>query len=114
MTNVLLFVELLTFLILTDYHYSELIINHASKEHSGNYTCVPSNSQPASVVVHIFKGNSLVNVLLNQYSKLFFLGDHPAAMYHEHRSAAIDPHQHVWLAVFLLCVDTIVYFASFF
>ncbi|XP_038115818.1 uncharacterized protein LOC6030950 isoform X1 [Culex quinquefasciatus] len=79
-----------------DYHYSELIINHASKEHSGNYTCVPSNSQPASVVVHIFKG------------------DHPAAMYHEHRSAAIDPHQHVWLAVFLLCVDTIVYFASFF
>uniref|UniRef100_A0A8W7PNM0 Ig-like domain-containing protein n=1 Tax=Anopheles coluzzii TaxID=1518534 RepID=A0A8W7PNM0_ANOCL len=38
-----------------DFHYSELTISQASKEHSGNYTCVPSNSQPASVVVHIFK-----------------------------------------------------------
>ncbi|XP_055608088.1 uncharacterized protein LOC129755561 [Uranotaenia lowii] len=53
-----------------DFHYSELTINHATKERSGNYTCVPSNSQPASVVVHIFKG------------------DHPAAMYHEHRSSS--------------------------
>ena len=40
----------------TDFHYSELTILHTTKNHSGNYTCVPSNSQPASVVVHIFKG----------------------------------------------------------
>ncbi|XP_063698189.1 uncharacterized protein LOC134829122 [Culicoides brevitarsis] len=53
-----------------DFHYSELTIQHANKEHSGNYTCVPQNSQPASTIVHIFKG------------------DHPAAMYHEHRSSA--------------------------
>ncbi|KAG5677325.1 hypothetical protein PVAND_007093 [Polypedilum vanderplanki] len=51
-----------------DFHYSELTILHTTKNHSGNYTCVPSNSQPASVVVHIFKGDV-------------------AAMYHEHRSA---------------------------
>uniref|UniRef100_A0A182JFJ6 Ig-like domain-containing protein n=1 Tax=Anopheles atroparvus TaxID=41427 RepID=A0A182JFJ6_ANOAO len=58
-----------------DFHYSELTINQASKEHSGNYTCVPSNSQPASVVVHIFKG------------------DNPAAMYHEHRSSSTIPYR---------------------
>ncbi|KFB48348.1 AGAP005028-PA-like protein [Anopheles sinensis] len=59
----------------TDFHYSELTITQASKEHSGNYTCVPSNSQPASVVVHIFKG------------------DNPAAMYHEHRSSSTIPYR---------------------
>ncbi|XP_050074647.1 uncharacterized protein LOC126562242 [Anopheles maculipalpis] len=58
-----------------DFHYSELTISQASKEHSGNYTCVPSNSQPASVVVHIFKG------------------DNPAAMYHEHRSSSTIPYR---------------------
>lgn len=42
--------------VFADFHYSELTILHATKNHSGNYTCVPSNSQPASVVVHIFKG----------------------------------------------------------
>ncbi|CAO1303561.1 unnamed protein product [Diamesa tonsa] len=50
-----------------DFRYSELSIMHATKQNSGNYTCVPSNSQPASVMVHIFKGDV-------------------AAMYHEHRS----------------------------
>uniref|UniRef100_A0A182SE97 Ig-like domain-containing protein n=1 Tax=Anopheles maculatus TaxID=74869 RepID=A0A182SE97_9DIPT len=63
------------FLVRTDFHYSELTISQASKEHSGNYTCVPSNSQPASVVVHIFKG------------------DNPAAMYHEHRSSSTIPYR---------------------
>uniref|UniRef100_A0A336M9X6 CSON014215 protein n=1 Tax=Culicoides sonorensis TaxID=179676 RepID=A0A336M9X6_CULSO len=38
-----------------DFHNSELTILHANKEHSGNYTCVPQNSQPASTIVHIFK-----------------------------------------------------------
>jgi hypothetical protein len=44
----------------TDFHYSELTILHTTKNHSGNYTCVPSNSQPASVVVHIFKGEKFM------------------------------------------------------
>uniref|UniRef100_A0A1B0C875 Putative secreted protein n=1 Tax=Lutzomyia longipalpis TaxID=7200 RepID=A0A1B0C875_LUTLO len=50
----------------SDYNYSELTIMRATKQHSGNYSCVPSNSQPASVMVHIFKG------------------DNPAAMHHDH------------------------------
>ncbi|XP_058458635.1 uncharacterized protein LOC131435115 isoform X1 [Malaya genurostris] len=75
-----------------DFHYSELTINHATKERSGNYTCVPSNSQPASVVVHIFKG------------------DHPAAMYHEHRSSSAIPYRDKRLFEFVLCI--IVLFCS--
>lgn len=40
----------------SDYHYSELTILRATSKHSGNYSCVPSNALPASIVVHIFKG----------------------------------------------------------
>uniref|UniRef100_A0A1A9WQG9 Ig-like domain-containing protein n=1 Tax=Glossina brevipalpis TaxID=37001 RepID=A0A1A9WQG9_9MUSC len=47
-----------------DFQSSELMISRTRREHSGNYTCVASNTQPASVLVHIFKG------------------DNPAAMYH--------------------------------
>lgn len=39
-----------------DYRVSELTITGANKEHSGNYSCVPSRAQPAFVVVHVFKG----------------------------------------------------------
>lgn len=39
-----------------NFHNSELTILNTQEKHSGNYTCVPSNSQPASVLVHIFKG----------------------------------------------------------
>ena len=46
-------------LICIDYHYSELTILHTAKENSGNYTCAPQNSQPASTVIHIFKGKSI-------------------------------------------------------
>lgn len=35
---------------------STLLINSASPEHSGNYSCVPSNAQPASTYVHILNG----------------------------------------------------------
>ncbi|XP_070140770.1 uncharacterized protein dpr13 isoform X2 [Drosophila kikkawai] len=49
-----------------DFQSSELTIQRTRREHSGNFTCVASNTQPASVLVHIFKG------------------DHPAAMYHGH------------------------------
>uniref|UniRef100_A0A182YJ42 Ig-like domain-containing protein n=1 Tax=Anopheles stephensi TaxID=30069 RepID=A0A182YJ42_ANOST len=77
-----------------DFHYSELTISQASKEHSGNYTCVPSNSQPASVVVHIFKG------------------DNPAAMYHEHRSSSTIPYRDrletLWLLARFLMVLLVV------
>ncbi|XP_050092914.1 zwei Ig domain protein zig-8-like isoform X2 [Anopheles aquasalis] len=54
---------------------AELTINQATTEHSGNYTCVPSYSHPASVVVHIFNG------------------DNPAAMYHEDRNTTQTCHQ---------------------
>ncbi|XP_011181451.1 uncharacterized protein LOC105211624 [Zeugodacus cucurbitae] len=47
-----------------DFQSSELTIQRTRREHSGNFTCVASNTQPASVLVHIFKG------------------DNPAAMYH--------------------------------
>ncbi|CRL03708.1 CLUMA_CG016581, isoform A, partial [Clunio marinus] len=83
-----------------DSHYSELTILHTTKNHSGNYTCVPSNSQPASVIVHIFKGlckQESVEIvrgiiqnkhLFSKYSlALYFPGD-VAAMYHEHRSGS--------------------------
>lgn len=40
---------------------SELSINEAILEHSGNYTCVPSNAEPASVLVHIFKGINYID-----------------------------------------------------
>ncbi|EDW08963.2 uncharacterized protein LOC6579131 isoform X1 [Drosophila mojavensis] len=49
-----------------DFQSSELTIQRTRREHSGNFTCVASNTQPASVLVHIFKG------------------DNPAAMYHGH------------------------------
>ncbi|XP_030385447.1 uncharacterized protein LOC115632412 [Scaptodrosophila lebanonensis] len=49
-----------------DFQSSELTILRTRREHSGNFTCVASNTQPASVLVHIFKG------------------DNPAAMYHGH------------------------------
>lgn len=41
---------------ISDYHYSELTIQRTNREHSGNYSCVASNAQPAFVLVHIFKG----------------------------------------------------------
>ncbi|XP_012154852.1 ras guanine nucleotide exchange factor V [Ceratitis capitata] len=38
-----------------DFQSSELTIQRTRREHSGNFTCVASNTQPASVLVHIFK-----------------------------------------------------------
>lgn len=37
---------------------SWLEVPHASDRHSGNYTCEPSNAQPARVLVHVFKGDN--------------------------------------------------------
>ncbi|XP_055326653.1 uncharacterized protein LOC129580343 [Sitodiplosis mosellana] len=74
-----------------DYHYSELTIQRTNREHSGNYTCVPSNAQPAFVLVHIFKG------------------DNPAAMYHEHRGSACThatERYHLLTMISMICVIT--------
>ncbi|KAF4525044.1 hypothetical protein B566_EDAN001958 [Ephemera danica] len=35
---------------------SELEVSAAKPEHSGNYSCVPSNTRPASIHVHILNG----------------------------------------------------------
>lgn len=37
---------------------SSLLIASASPEHTGNYSCVPNNAQPASTFVHILNGKS--------------------------------------------------------
>ncbi|XP_055704161.1 uncharacterized protein LOC129802407 [Phlebotomus papatasi] len=47
-------------------NYSDLIIHHAQTDHSGNYTCAPSNMRPASVVVVVLQTSE---------------GDSPAAIY---------------------------------
>ncbi|GAB0096148.1 Ig-like domain-containing protein [Sergentomyia squamirostris] len=47
-------------------NYSDLIIHHAQTDHSGNYTCAPSNMRPASVIVVVLQNSE---------------GDSPAAMY---------------------------------
>lgn len=43
--------------VLGDAASSTLIIGKAQSLHSGNYSCVPSNVRPASVIVHILNGN---------------------------------------------------------
>ncbi|XP_068083515.1 limbic system-associated membrane protein [Anabrus simplex] len=37
---------------------STLYISSATREHSGNYSCVPNNAQPASSYVHILNGEN--------------------------------------------------------
>lgn len=49
------------FVSLADFQSSELTIQRTRREHSGNFTCVASNTQPASVLVHIFKGECDTN-----------------------------------------------------
>ncbi|PSN44261.1 hypothetical protein C0J52_24562 [Blattella germanica] len=49
---------------------SELVVTEAHKHDSGNYSCVPSNAQPASISVHILNG------------------EEPAAMQHGSKSSS--------------------------
>ncbi|XP_023705904.1 zwei Ig domain protein zig-8 isoform X2 [Cryptotermes secundus] len=63
---------------------STLLINSASPEHSGNYSCVPSNAQPASTYVHILNG------------------ENPAAMQHGGRGLSWLHSPSAWLL--LACV----------
>ncbi len=37
---------------------SSLTISTINHSHSGNYSCVPSNTKPASILVHILDGKS--------------------------------------------------------
>lgn len=41
---------------IAEFAYSELLIRRAGQQHSGNYSCVPSNALPTAVTVHIFTG----------------------------------------------------------
>jgi hypothetical protein len=41
---------------------STLLINSAAPEHTGNYSCVPSNAQPASSYVHILNGKNSTSI----------------------------------------------------
>ncbi|XP_037924959.1 uncharacterized protein LOC119660463 isoform X2 [Hermetia illucens] len=69
-----------------DFQSSELTISRTRREHSGNYTCVASNAQPASVLVHIFKG------------------DNPAAMYHGHVGSSNKSYQNqLLLQIMFIC-----------
>ncbi|XP_063603255.1 cell adhesion molecule DSCAML1-like isoform X3 [Penaeus indicus] len=40
----------------SDDHTSVLMVTRASRHHSGNYTCAPSNAKPTSILVHILNG----------------------------------------------------------
>ncbi|XP_063844734.1 uncharacterized protein LOC135091220 [Scylla paramamosain] len=40
----------------SDDHTSVLIVASATRLHSGNYTCAPSNTKPASILVHVLNG----------------------------------------------------------
>ena len=37
---------------------SRLLVTQARLTDSGNYTCIPSNANPASVMVHVLNGKS--------------------------------------------------------
>lgn len=43
---------------------STLVISNADTRHSGNYSCVPSNVQPASTYVHILNGKFKYKLLI--------------------------------------------------
>lgn len=65
-----------------DYRVSELTISGANKEHSGNYSCVPSRAEPAFVVVHVFKGRfNCVEVFWYYYYWALSLSAHTTALY---------------------------------
>ncbi|GAB0088938.1 uncharacterized protein DMENIID0001_034040 [Sergentomyia squamirostris] len=63
---------------------SKLVIARATPTDSGNYTCSPSNSDQASVVVHVIKS------------------EHRAAMQHE--TSTTSSLQHRWSALILVAI----------
>ncbi|XP_017893448.1 protein amalgam-like isoform X2 [Ceratina calcarata] len=65
---------------------SRLLVTQARLSDSGNYTCIPSNAKPASVVVHVLNG------------------EHPAAMQHG-GSCGVTPT--ILLATFTLVISNL-------
>ncbi|XP_026822639.1 hemicentin-2-like [Rhopalosiphum maidis] len=62
--------------------HSALYIERASRAHSGNYTCAPSNAFPANTVIHILNG------------------ENPAAMQHGHgRSLNMLSCPSIWILI---------------
>ncbi|KAG5679804.1 hypothetical protein PVAND_009342 [Polypedilum vanderplanki] len=45
-----------------------LLIDHARKQHSGNYSCVPSNSAPVQVTLHVINGESSASAVTSACS----------------------------------------------
>lgn len=70
---------------------SVLTIKTVSFHHAGNYTCAPSNARPASITVHVLRGETfLINSQFTVKNILTIyipcLGEKPAAMQHANRS----------------------------
>lgn len=51
---------------------STLWLASAAPEHTGNYTCAPSNAQSASTYVHILNGKQFYHLILSMFYLLFF------------------------------------------
>ncbi|CAK9827325.1 Zwei Ig domain protein zig-8 [Anthophora retusa] len=71
---------------------SRLLVTQARLTDSGNYTCIPSNANPASVMVHVLNG------------------EHPAAMQHG-GSCGVAPT--ILLATFTLVVSNLLRYEAF-
>lgn len=55
---------------------SKLLVTKASLADSGNYTCLPSNANPASVFVHVLNGETSFHLFL--IARIRALGGHVA------------------------------------
>ncbi|KAB0804832.1 hypothetical protein PPYR_01802 [Photinus pyralis] len=51
---------------------STLTISSAATRHSGNYSCVPSNAQPASAYVHILNGTYFLIKFIDTNGRYFY------------------------------------------
>jgi hypothetical protein len=54
--------------VMSDAASSTLIIERAQSIHSGNYSCVPYNVNPSSVIVHILNGTVMTIIILSLLS----------------------------------------------
>lgn len=48
---------------------SELTVEEAQREHSGNYSCVPSNARAASIAVHVINGQYQTTITRLRFTK---------------------------------------------
>lgn len=63
---------------------STLSITSAATRHSGNYSCVPSNAQPASTYVHILNGKRMQATYLRYVHVLICTTTDTRPDYHQH------------------------------